>query len=296
MNQFKVKLSHFERIAGLFILVAILGGLLTVTTAAIKQGWFSEKVYFTTYFANADGLHQGTKVQMAGLQAGSVEDVDLESDNKIKVKFYILGKFKDKVREDSKAQLIRPFIIGERILDLSVGSSDKSLKESGAIIVSEESVDLMQVMSGKYLGQYMKETGEMLKNLKMVLEAFLSQDRTEKMVQIFDQLNPLIRNMNRMSVEVTKLSVQATEGDNMREMMKNVVALTYELNQTLPRISEAMKEIGPEMPKTAKRAVEALDEATVLIKALQKSLLLRSSVQEVREEEKKRLPAGGRER
>jgi phospholipid/cholesterol/gamma-HCH transport system substrate-binding protein len=292
MTQFRIKLSHFERVAGLFILVALLGGGLTIMTAAIKQGWFSEKIHYITYFENADGLHQGTKVQMAGLQAGAVDDIDLEADNKIRVRFHILGKFKDKVRDDSKAQLIRPFVIGERIMDISVGSSKAKVLEPGALIQSEESMDLMQVMSGKYLGQYMKETTSMLKNLKTVLEAFLSQDRTEKMVQIFDQLNPLLKNMNRMSVEVAKLSLQATEGENMRVMMKNVVILTEELNKTLPKVSAAMQEIGPEMPKTAKRAVEALDEATVLIKALQKSLLLRSSVEEVRTEEKKqRRPA-----
>ena len=111
------------------------------------------------------------------------------------------------------------------------------------------------------------------------------------MVQIFDQLSPLIGNMNTMSIEVTKLSKQATDADQMRAMMKNVVLLTQELNKTMPVVSEAMKEMGPEMPKTARRAVEALNEATILIKALQKSLLLRSSVQEVREEEKSRLPA-----
>ncbi len=97
--------------------------------------------------------------------------------------------------------------------------------------------------------------------------------------------------MNTMSVEVTKLSKQATEADHMRLMMKNVVLLTNELNKTMPAMAEAMREMGPEMPQTARRAVEALNEATILIKAMQKSLLLRSNVQEVREEEKSRLPA-----
>jgi len=104
-------------------------------------------------------------------------------------------------------------------------------------------------------------------------------------------LSPLILNMNTMSMEVTKLSRQATDQDQMRAMMKNVVLLTQELNKTMPAMTEAMKEMGPEMPKTARRAVEALNEATILIKALQKSLLLRSNVQEVRQEENSRLPA-----
>lgn len=289
----KIKMNYFERVAGLFILTAFVGGLVTIFSAAIKQGWFSEKVHFVTYFENADGLHQGTKVQMSGLQAGSVDEIELESDNKIKVQFHVLGKFKDKVRKDSVAQLLRPFVIGERSLDLSVGSPEQELLNNGDLVQSIESLDMMQVLGGRNLGNYMKDTGDMLKNIKTLMEAFLSEDRTTKMVQIFDQLSPLMVNVNRMSLEVTKLSQQATRSDNLELMMNNMVILTQEINKTLPRLTATMNEVGPEMPATAKRAVEALNEMTILIKAMQKSILLRSNVKEVRQEEEEalRLPA-----
>jgi len=291
----KIKLSLYERVAGLFVLIAILGTLIATVSVAVKQGWFEEKVKFVTHFENADGLHEGTKVVIAGIQAGEVEKIELRDDNQIKVTFHILGKFRNKVKEDSHAQLIRPFVIGERILEVSVGSKESPLLAEYEEVLSEEGVDLMTLLSGKKLGMYMAQTGELLNNLKTVMEAFLSKDRTDNMVKIFDKLNPLVDNMNIMSVEVTKLSKQATDQNNMREVMRNVALLTGELNKTLPQIAETMKEIGPDMPKSAKRAVEALDEATILIKALQKSMLIRSSVKEVREEEaKKRLPASSK--
>lgn len=288
----KVKLTYYERVAGLFVLFAIIGCIVVAVSVAIKQGWFEDKVYFQTFFENADGLHEGTVVQMAGLRAGSVSEVQLEADNKIRVTFYVLGKFRDKVKDDSKAQLIRPFLIGDRLMDVTVGSTESKMLAENALIPSEEASDVMSLLSGKKLGSYMAKTGQLLENLKVVMEAFLSKDRTQNMIKIFDKLNPLIENMNTMSVEVTKLSKQATEQNNMKAVMSNVATLTAELNKTLPALTEAMKEIGPDMPKTARRAVEALDEATVLIKAMQKSMLMRGNVEEVRMEEKKRRPAG----
>lgn len=288
----KIRLNYFERVAGVFVLLAILGCLVTAVSAAIKQGWFEDKIYFQTYFENADGLHEGTVVQMAGLRAGSVSEVQLESDNKIKVTFYVLGKFRNKVRMDSSAQLIRPFLIGDRMLDVSVGSTEVGMMGENGVLRAEESTDVMSLLSGKKLGVYMSQTAQMLENLKAVLEAFLSKDRTQNMVRLFDSLNPLIANMNVMSVEVTKLSKQATDQSNMKAVMSNVATLAAELNKTIPQLNTMLKEIGPGVPRNAKRAVEALDEATILIKALQKSMLLRSNVQEVREEEKRRKPAG----
>jgi phospholipid/cholesterol/gamma-HCH transport system substrate-binding protein len=288
----KIRLSHYERIAGLFILFAVVGSAVTAVSVAIKQGWFEDKVYFQTQFENADGLHDGTVVQMAGLRAGSVTEVRLESNNLITVKFYILEKFRDKVREDSEAQLIRPFLIGDRMLDISVGDPEKNLMGEFASLKSEEASDIMTILSGKKLGSYMAKMSQMLENLKTVMEAFLDKNRTQNMVKLFDRLNPLLENMNAMSVEVTKLSKQATEESNMKVVLQNAVFLTAELNKTIPQLNAALKEIGPEMPKTARRAVEALEEATVLIKAMQKSVFMRGNVEDVRLEEKKtRVPA-----
>ena len=89
----KVKFSKFERVAGLFVGFAIIGFFVSAISVAVKQGWFESKVHFETQFLNADGVHAGTAVQMAGLRAGSVESVELLQDSKILVKFHVLEKY-----------------------------------------------------------------------------------------------------------------------------------------------------------------------------------------------------------
>jgi phospholipid/cholesterol/gamma-HCH transport system substrate-binding protein len=69
--------------------------------------------------------------------------------------------------------------------------------------------------------------------------------------------------------------------------------LTEEFKVVLP----ALAAIAPELPQTSKRAVEALDEAVVLMKALQRSFFVKGNAEKVRKEEQKRsqdsrLPAG----
>jgi hypothetical protein len=49
------------------------------------------------------------------VHAGSVEEVELKGENKVKVTFTVLQKFAEHIRQASKAQLVRPFIIGERV-------------------------------------------------------------------------------------------------------------------------------------------------------------------------------------
>ncbi len=318
-----LKFNKFERVAGLFILVAIVGTVLTAVSAAVKQGWFETKVYFSTSFENADGIHTGSMVQISGLRAGSVEDVELLSNKKIKVTFYILNKFRDSIKQDSSAQLIRPFIIGDRVLDVTVGSESAKPLSDYAVLASEETMDLMTLVSGKKMGTYLNKLSLVAENLHELLTAFSDPERTRSLVKIFDKIDPMVSNMTTMSSEVIKLSRQVTRDENIQKVLANAVVLTHELNVVLPELNKKnpqlagdlagvvknlsqmtndLKVIGPafasvgnDLPMAAKRAVEALNEATVLIKAMEKSLFVRGSVKEVREEEEaasRRAPAG----
>lgn len=313
----KVHLSKFERVAGLFILVAIGGALLSALSVAVKQGWFEKKTYFVTTFENADGVHSGATVKMAGLNAGSVSEVELLSDNKVRITFYVLGKFRDRIRQDSKAQLIRPFIIGDRVLEVSVGNEASAELAEHGHLPSEESLDLMTLMSGKKMGQAFARMGAVVDNMENVMTAFGDRQRMDSIVRMFDRMEPLIANLGTMATEITKLSRQATKDENLSRTLANAAVLTRELNLIVPEMNKAnpelgqdlakltgslgkmtaemeaaLTEMGPEGRSSARRALEALNEATVLMKALQKSFFLRSSVREVREEEaKERLPA-----
>lgn len=310
------KFNKFERVAGLFVLTAIVGAAAAAIGVAIKQGWFETKTYYSTTFENADGVHQGTVVQMAGLRAGAVEDVELLADNRIQVKFYVIGKFQNRVREDSTAQLIRPFIIGERILDLSVGSETMPPLAQHASVRSNEALDLMSIISGKKMNQYFSKVGGLLENIEVLLTAFKDKGRAESIVRIFDRLDPLLKNLNTMSFEVTKLSKQVNKDDSLPIVLQNLAVTTAEINRILPELNAAnpemakdlavmtqnlatmtkalgpaMKSIEPDLPKTSHRLVEALDETVVVLKAMQKSFLMKSNAQEVREEEARRLPS-----
>jgi phospholipid/cholesterol/gamma-HCH transport system substrate-binding protein len=313
----KVKFNKFERVAGIFVALAILGVIVTGISIAIKQGWFETKTFYTTTFENADGIHQGTGVQMAGLRAGAVEEVELQADNRIRVTFYVLGKFQDRVREDSTVQLSRPFIIGEKIMDITVGTEASPKLANNSKIQSNEAMDLMTMMSGKNLNATLNKVGGLLENMRMLIDAFADKNRAESLVRVIDRMDPLMKNMNAMSLEVIKLTKQATHNDGVEKLVGNLAVTTQEINRILPELNKenpnlardlagmtqnlaimtkalgpAVKEVEPELPGASRRLVETLNETVVVLKAMQKSFFMKSNVKEVQDEEAtRRLPA-----
>lgn len=310
----KVKLNKFERVAGLFVLVAILGVLLSAFTVAVKQGWFERKVYYSTIFESADGIHQGTTVQMAGLKAGSVEDVELLPNNQIKVHFYVLGRFQKRIKEDSMTQLIRPFIIGERVVEVTVGGETIPLALPSAQLKSQETMDLMTLISGKNLNTYFQRVSGLIENISVLIDAFASKKRAQTMVNIFDKLDPLLTNMNRMSIEMVILSRQASKNGQLGNLLGELTQTMVEMNKILPSmnasnpsfgkdvgiltknivavsdemklLTPALKEIQPQLPQAGRRLIEVLNETAITLKAMQKTFFLRSNVEDVLAEEK----------
>lgn len=315
----KLKFNKFERVAGIFVGAAIVGSLAISVGVAVKKGWFASKTDYFTYMESAEGIFPGTPVQIQGLRAGSVRDIELEGANRVKVNFSVLTKFKNKIRSDSEVQVVRPFIIGEKVLDVSVGSTQNPILNPQVALQLKPSFDIMELMSGKKMGPFLGTIEQLAVNLKILAEAFANTDRTKALVKAFDRIEPLLNNLNLMSQEVVKISRTVNKRERLDTIVTHVASLTKELDQVVPALNQEAPDLGkqmaqvvknlnvltvefqkltpaitaiaPELPKTSLRAVEALNETVVLLKAMQKSFFLKGKVEEVLEEEKARTPA-----
>ncbi len=325
----KTKFNKSERIAGLFVITAVVGSLAIGVAVAIKKGLFETKIHLSAELKNADGVHEGTQVLIAGLKAGSVSDVKLISNERILVQFEIGQSYGEHLREDSVVRLMRPFIIGEKVLEVTVGSDSEKRLAENALLKSEETVDLMDLASGRSLGKYLSSMTSMTENAKFIIEKMLDPKRSTNILKMFDDMQPLVKNMVGISGEANSMMKQMNQRKQLVHLVDNLAVMTDEVNLMIPEFRKqspqmagdiakitrsmavlsdqlqktlpALIELGPEIPKASRRAFEALDETVITLKALQKSFLMRGNVKEVREEElarqeeaAKRLPASSK--
>lgn len=318
----KLKLSHFEKVAGLFVLGGISLILITWVAAALKQGWLESKVTFVAKFPSGEGLYPGLDVLLSGIRIGSVEKVELLESNQILVQLSILEKYQERIRKDSKVMLIRPLILGERAVEVSMGDNNQEVLPVGSEIPSRATFDVMTLLSGRMVNDSLTNLSTTMGNLMDVLVVLLEKDKLESFVRTIDRIEPLVKNLDQMSIEVSKLSKQINKNDNAGKLVQDLSQVSQELNKMLPDlkvrapkladnfevlvnnmavlseqfkvIGPAIAEIGPELPAASRKALEALDETVVLLKALQQSFVLKSHVDEIRAQEaqpKSRIPA-----
>lgn len=290
----KVKFTKYEKVAGLFILIALGLSLFSFAGIAIKKGWFSPKESYYTFLPSAEGISVGTIVQMSGLKIGSVTEIELLSQDKVQVNFDVFSEYISKIGSESRVMVFRPFLIGDKVIDVQAQEDSLEPLKPGSEIPSLASTDIMDILSGKKMGVALNSLDQLTSSLKVIGEAFADEKRAKEFVRLLDQLEPLVKNMNKMSLEVSKVTEVALKQQRLETMMTQMPELVDNLNvltTEFKKITPAIAAVAPELPETSLRAVEALNEAVVLLKAMQKSFFLRSHVETVREEEQERKPA-----
>jgi len=151
---------------GIFVVVAlIIGGTLALVIGE-QQNVFKRKTEYTAVFDQVDGLSPGSPVRIAGVDVGTVRQVRLQEDGRIHVTFGIIEDAVNLVRQDSIASVGNKGLLGDKLLDLTVGTGDPV--PEGATLESEQPIGL-----GEYLdraGGIIREVEQTAENLRIATE------------------------------------------------------------------------------------------------------------------------------
>ena len=139
-----------EVIVGFFLLL----GLLAMGYLAVKLGRM-ELVGSGGYtvhatFSNVGGLRTGSPVEIAGVEVGWIESITLK-DYQAQVTLRV--KEGVKLLEDSIISIRTKGLIGEQIVKISPGGSDKIIPAGGVISETEPPVDIMELIANYAFGK-----------------------------------------------------------------------------------------------------------------------------------------------
>ena len=150
------KLSFSELRVGIFMLAALLitGFLILNSTGSFNP--FEKKMKLRMRFANADGLHAGSDVQLAGVSIGKVEDVkflppDSPEAERIEATLSVIEELDNKpiselIRSDSTAQLVATSALGnDKMVNIAPGTSKGAPVDENAVLATTPTIGINQL-------------------------------------------------------------------------------------------------------------------------------------------------------
>ena len=139
-----MKRGNLELVVGIFVLV----GLTCLAYLAIHLGkievWGSG-YQVTATFDNISGLKVGAAVEVAGVNVGRVDSIQLTPGDRANLVMKLEPGLK--LRDDAIASIRTKGIIGDKYVKLSPGNGDKLIPPGGKIHDTESAVEWEELLS-----------------------------------------------------------------------------------------------------------------------------------------------------
>ncbi|MGH9889601.1 MAG: MlaD family protein, partial [bacterium] len=113
---------------------------------------FSKRYELVAFLQNANGLRAGGTVLVAGQFAGTIRaieflPVDNDTTRNLKVRMAVDASLKDQIRTDSKAKVRTLGLLGDKVIDISIGTPRHSALQQGDTIAVSPSLDYEAVLT-----------------------------------------------------------------------------------------------------------------------------------------------------
>ncbi|HTE46718.1 MAG TPA: MlaD family protein [Gemmatimonadaceae bacterium] len=151
-----MKRSSFITWDQLKVGLVIIAALAVMTVAVYKLGkaanLFAKRYELITYLPNANGLRVGGTVFVAGQLAGSITSIEfLPPDNdttrNLRVRMHIDEQLREQVRRDSRVKARTLGLLGDKVLDISIGSPKFPVLQPGDTVTVTQALDYEAILA-----------------------------------------------------------------------------------------------------------------------------------------------------
>jgi phospholipid/cholesterol/gamma-HCH transport system substrate-binding protein len=247
---------------GIFVVAGVALFTLGIFLIGNQHRAFTRHIEIYTEFANLDGVAKGTKVRVAGMDAGQVVDISVPNQPtaKFRLKLSIEQRLHALVRTDSVATIATEGVVGDTFLLIRPGSAQAAEAAPLTTLPSEEPLDLADLM---------KKGAGMLKDANGMMNAVGG-----KLNGVLDAITGTVNNADDIVIGLKQgkgpagmLLRDEETANQLRQTVKNAQQTTAALSDASNRAdaivsdlqSRQLGEKAGDVMDNAKRATENID-------------------------------------
>jgi phospholipid/cholesterol/gamma-HCH transport system substrate-binding protein len=224
------------RIGVLTIVALVIAGVLVFSLTGAK-GWFWQRYTLKTRFPNVAGLAVGSPVRVAGVQVGSVKQIEFAGEQ-VDVIFELNRSIRERITEKSIAALGSVSLLGSSAVDISPSTTGTPIEEYG------------YVPQGHSKGQF--------------------ADIAEQATGTIDEITGLVHDLRSGRGSAGKLITDDRLYNELHEFVATAGQMTRELQQGKGTLGKLLKD--PKAADSLAASLEHIEDLTRRIDAGEGSL------------------------
>ena len=241
---------------GLFVLVALAVFLGMVYALGARARLFEARYTLHADFVEVGGLTEGATVRLAGVQIGRVSGVHLPGapGGKVRVDLNIAKRFGDRIRRDSIARIETQGLLGDKIVEISVGTAATPAASPGEVLAARGPTDFGRVIS---------EGADTARDVAALVVALRQTVEGVNRTQLVDKLGRVVDRVERGPGWVHALLYE--EPVALRRLNQLITTTQALFERVAEGQGAAGVLISPEGTAPAKRFVAAMDRLGRLV-------------------------------
>jgi phospholipid/cholesterol/gamma-HCH transport system substrate-binding protein len=229
---------------GTFVAVALgLAGLI-VFLIGEETRLFEKEVMYSTYFENVEGLSEESPVWLGGLEVGRVAGVHFPSkpgEKRLEVRLRMSAQHAQRVRLDSVARLSSLGVLGDKAVDVTIGSPDKAQVEPGGEIPSAGGADMSSLM--RSAAQVMEDTVVVSRTVRKSVEELADPQVAEDLAASMSSLRRLLEEVEKGDGALHALIYDKQTGQEVRQLMANASRTALRMEKALGHVEGLLDEV-----------------------------------------------------
>lgn len=230
--------------AGLFVAMGLALAGVVVFFIGQETRLFEEQVVYRAYFPNVQGLTKESPVWLGGLEVGQVLDISLTEDTGnrgVEVRFRLSRKYAERVRQDSVARLSSLGVLGEKAVDITLGSMKEPRIPDGGELRTDTSGDLNALIQAA--GQVMEDSKAISRSLRLAVEAYSEPGLAEDISASLRSLRGVLEEVEKGEGALHALIYDKEAGRRVRGLLADAVQTARRVDGAVEHVEALLAEV-----------------------------------------------------
>lgn len=270
--------------AGVFILIALAAAGAVLGILGNAHRFFEKQDHYFAYFRDVDGLKLDSPVRLGGMSVGSVETITFSptlSDTRVKVGVKVSRDFSERVRSDSIARVASRGLLGDKTIDISLGSDEGKSLESGSELTAGVGGDIASVL--KASSAVVDNVVTISEDVRKAVAAFTSPELRQEVTGSLASLHAILDEVAHGKGALHKVIYDAQTGDNLAAFLNSATITAHRLDGAVAKVDVMLEEVrtgngtahailyGSEGKKALEELGTTAAEVTVLLRDVKAS-------------------------
>ena len=225
--------GRLSLVVGLFVIAALAALAVSILSLSSQQGVWRDRYSLVAYFDNVQGLIRNAPVWLAGRQVGRVASVDFATrageGPAVVVVLQVDEGVQERIRADSVASIGTIGLLGDRYVEISLGTSQAAVLRPGDELAAIQPVDINRVIDRGAVA--IENFGTLAGNINQIVEDFGGAEGGAELAESVSALSDIVVEVREGDGLLHSLIFDQYEGSGVESIEHSLATLESILDE-----------------------------------------------------------------